>query len=128
VQGWVLPYLIEWVETQGFNAASIRKLRGMAELTDPDLRVPEASVEAAWQLATTLTSDDAVVIALPQMDEPQVDGKNLILSWLDPFMLQTSTNDATGPYHDLVGATSPFSKPNDCSAAGLGTICGTISR
>ena len=60
MQGWVLPYLIEWVETQGFNAAPIRKLRGMAELTDPDLRVPEASVEEAWRLATTLTNDDAV--------------------------------------------------------------------
>ena len=38
VQGWVLPYLINWVETQGLDAASIRKLRGIAELTDPDLR------------------------------------------------------------------------------------------
>ena len=25
VQGWVLPYLIDWVETRGFDAASIRK-------------------------------------------------------------------------------------------------------
>ncbi len=66
MQGWVLPYLIEWVETQGFNAASIRTLRGMAELTDPDLRVPEASVEAAWQLATTLTHDDAVGVHLAE--------------------------------------------------------------
>src|ERR1700752_250232 len=59
VQGWVLPYLIEWVETRGFDAASIRKLRGMAELTDPDLRVPEASVEEACRLGTTLTNDEA---------------------------------------------------------------------
>ena len=66
VQGWILPYLIEWVETQGFDASSMRKLRGMAELTDPDLRVPEASVEAAWQLATTLTNDDAVGVHLAE--------------------------------------------------------------
>ena len=61
-----MPYLIDWVETQGFNAASIRELRGMAELTDPDLRVPEASVEEAWRLATTLTSDDAVGVHLAE--------------------------------------------------------------
>lgn len=66
VQGWVLPYLIEWVETQGVDAASIRQLRGMGELTDPDLRVPEASVEAAWQLASTLTHDDAAGVHLAQ--------------------------------------------------------------
>jgi AraC-like DNA-binding protein len=66
VQGWVLPYLIEWIESQGFDAASLRQLRGMAELTDPDLRVPEASVEAAWHLATSLTHDDAVGIHLAE--------------------------------------------------------------
>jgi AraC-like DNA-binding protein len=66
VQGWVLPYLIEWVETQGFDAASLRKLRGMAELTDPDRRVPEASVEAAWRLAATLTHDDAIGVHLAE--------------------------------------------------------------
>ena len=66
VQGWVLPYLIDWVETRGFDAASIRKLRGMAELTDPDLRLPEASVEEAWRLATTLTNDEAVGVHLAE--------------------------------------------------------------
>lgn len=64
VQGWVLPYLIGWVEQQGIDATSIRKLPGMADLTDPDLRVPEASVEAAWRLATTLTHDDALGVHL----------------------------------------------------------------
>ncbi len=66
MQGWVLPYLIDWVETRGFDAASIRKLRGMAELTDPDLRLPEASVEEAWRLATTLTNDEAVGVHLAE--------------------------------------------------------------
>jgi AraC-like DNA-binding protein len=66
VQGWVLPYLIAWIETQGFDATSIRKLRGMAELTDPDLRVPEASVEEAWHLATTVTNDDAAGVHLAE--------------------------------------------------------------
>jgi AraC-like DNA-binding protein len=65
-----MPHLIAWVERQGFDAAPIRTLRGMAELTDPDMRVPEASVEEAWQLATTLTNDHAIgvhmVEALPR--------------------------------------------------------------
>lgn len=36
----------------------------MADLTDPDLRLPEASVEAAWRLATTLTRNDAIGVHL----------------------------------------------------------------
>lgn len=66
MQGWVLPYLIEWVATQGRDATAIRMLPGMTGLTDPDLRVPEASVEAAWQLATTLTNDEAVGVHLAE--------------------------------------------------------------
>src|SRR4051812_35026187 len=38
----------------------------MAELSDPDRRVPEASVEAAWRLAGTLTHDDAVGVHLAE--------------------------------------------------------------
>jgi AraC-like DNA-binding protein len=60
VQGWVLPHLVAWVDDQGFDGTSIRRLPGLADLTDPDLRVPEASVEAAWRLATTMTGDAAV--------------------------------------------------------------------
>ena len=60
VQGWVLPHLIKWVETQGFDSTSIRRLPGLADLTDPDLRVPEASVEDAWRLATTTTGDAVI--------------------------------------------------------------------
>ncbi len=66
VQGWILPHLIRWVETQGIDTACIRKLPGMADLTDPDLRVPEASVEAAWRLATTLTHDEAIGVHLAE--------------------------------------------------------------
>ena len=60
----MLPHLIGWVEQQGIDATSIRKLPGMANLTDPDLRVPEASVEAAWRLAANLTLDDAFGVHL----------------------------------------------------------------
>jgi AraC-like DNA-binding protein len=60
VQAWLLPYLIAWVESQAFDGASIRRLPGLADLTDPDLRLPEASVEAAWRLAATLTHDEAI--------------------------------------------------------------------
>jgi AraC-like DNA-binding protein len=42
----------------------------LADLMDPDLRVPEASVETAWRLATTMTGDAAIGVhvaeALPR--------------------------------------------------------------
>lgn len=60
VQGWVLPHLVAWVDQQGFDGASIRRLPGLADLTDPDIRVPEASVEAAWRLAATMTGDATI--------------------------------------------------------------------
>jgi len=62
----VLPHLIAWVESQGADSASIRGLLGTADLTDPDLRVPEASVESAWQIAATLTCDDAIGVHLAE--------------------------------------------------------------
>jgi hypothetical protein len=37
-----------------------RAIAGLADLTDPDLRVPEASVETAWRLATTFTGDAVI--------------------------------------------------------------------
>ena len=66
VQGWVLPHLVRWVETQGANAAAIRALPGMADLTDPDVRVPEESAEAAWRLASALTHDEAIGVHLAE--------------------------------------------------------------
>jgi AraC-like DNA-binding protein len=56
--------LIGWVEEQGIDVAPIRRLPGLADLTDPDLRLPEASVEAAWRLASALTHDDAIGVHL----------------------------------------------------------------
>ena len=38
----------------------------MSDLADPDLRVPEASVEAAWRLAATSTHDPAVGVHLAE--------------------------------------------------------------
>jgi AraC-like DNA-binding protein len=66
VQGWVLPHLIAWVETQGFDGTSIRRLPGLADLTDPDTRVPEASAETAWRLATTITGDAVIGVRVAQ--------------------------------------------------------------
>ena len=60
MQAWLLPHLIAWVESQAFDGASIRRLFGRGDLTDPDLRLPEASVEAAWRLAAGLTHDEAI--------------------------------------------------------------------
>jgi AraC-like DNA-binding protein len=65
-QAWLLPHLIALVEREGADAAPIRRLRGLSDLTDPDVRVPEASVEAAWQLAESLTRDAAVGIHLAE--------------------------------------------------------------
>ena len=66
VQGWILPHLIAWVESQGADSASIRGLLGAADLTDPDVRVPETSVESAWQAAAALTQDDAIGVHLAE--------------------------------------------------------------
>ena len=66
MQGWVLPHLIAWVESRGSDSAAIRRLLGTADLTDPDLRMPEASVESAWQIASTLTHDDAIGVHLAE--------------------------------------------------------------
>ena len=62
MQGWVLPYLIDWVQRRGCDTTPIRQLRGLSDLADPDVRVPEASVEMAWRLAATVTHDEAIGI------------------------------------------------------------------
>jgi AraC-like DNA-binding protein len=56
----VLPHLAAWVDSQGFDSASIRRMPGWADLSDPDVRVSEASMETAWRLASTMTGDDAI--------------------------------------------------------------------
>jgi AraC-like DNA-binding protein len=62
----VLPYLIAWVEEQRGDASAIRTLPGMSDLSDPDRRVAESSVEAAWRLAAALTRDPAVGVHLAE--------------------------------------------------------------
>ncbi len=66
VQGWVLPHLIAWVESRGVDASPIRQLFGRTRLVDPDVRVPEATTEMAWRLATTLAGDEALGIHLAE--------------------------------------------------------------
>jgi AraC-like DNA-binding protein len=60
VQGWVFPHLVAWVDNQGFDTTAIRQLLGLADFADPDVRVPEASAESAWRLATNMTGDAAI--------------------------------------------------------------------
>jgi AraC-like DNA-binding protein len=60
----MLTHLIDLVERAGCDSSSIRQLRGLTDLTDPDLRVPEESVETAWSLAATLTRDPSIGIHL----------------------------------------------------------------
>jgi AraC-like DNA-binding protein len=66
MQGWVLPYLIAWVESRNVNASSLRRLFGRTRLVDPDVRIPEAVTEMAWRLAATLTGDEALGIHLAE--------------------------------------------------------------
>jgi AraC-like DNA-binding protein len=60
VRAWVLPHLIAWVESQHVDASPIRRLPGLETLDDPDRRVSERTAESAWELAATLTGDDAI--------------------------------------------------------------------
>ena len=62
VQGWLLPHLIRWVESRGADAAPMRGLFGRTKLVEPSVRITEASAEAAWRLAATLTGDEALGI------------------------------------------------------------------
>jgi AraC-like DNA-binding protein len=66
VHGWVLPHLIAWVEANGCDATSIRQLPGLTDLSDPDLRVPESSVETAWCIAGELTGDSTLGVHLAE--------------------------------------------------------------
>ena len=66
VQGWLLPHLIEWVESRDVNASPIRRLFGQTRLVDPNVRVAEAVTEKAWRLAATLTCDEALGIHLAE--------------------------------------------------------------
>jgi AraC-like DNA-binding protein len=66
VQGWVLPHLVAWVDQQGFDGTPIRRLPGLADLSDPDLRVRESSVESAWRLAASITGDAAIGVHLAE--------------------------------------------------------------
>ena len=62
MQAWVLPHVLTWVERQGGDIAALKRLSLPPNLTDPDLRVPESIVEAAWRLAASLTDDTAIGI------------------------------------------------------------------
>jgi AraC-like DNA-binding protein len=66
VQAWVVPSLVTWLEQQGMDVAGIRRLPGMTDLTDPDRRLPEESVEAVWRQAAAFAQDDAIGIHVAQ--------------------------------------------------------------
>ena len=90
VQGWVLPHLIEWVESRSVNASPIHRLFGRTRLEDPNVRVPEAVTETAWRLAATLTRDEALGIHLAE---------SLPRGALDliEYALRSSSNLGKGP-------------------------------
>ncbi|HEY6509594.1 MAG TPA: AraC family transcriptional regulator ligand-binding domain-containing protein, partial [Vicinamibacterales bacterium] len=64
----MIPLLAAYVTAQGHAADPILQLPGMRgrDLTDPDLRVSEAAAREAWQLAVTITSDEAVGLHMAQ--------------------------------------------------------------
>jgi AraC-like DNA-binding protein len=61
-QGWVLSSLVRWLESRGTDATGIRNLPDAGNLADPDLRVPEKTMAAAWRLAGESTHDEAMGI------------------------------------------------------------------
>ena len=62
----MLPHLIDFVERAGCDSSSIRQLPGLTDLVDPDVRVPETSVETAWRLAASLTRDQSIGVHLAE--------------------------------------------------------------
>ena len=66
VHAWSLPYLLSWVERRGADVSMLRRLLGLSAADDPDARVPERLVQAAWQLAATLTREHAIGILVAE--------------------------------------------------------------
>jgi AraC-like DNA-binding protein len=68
VLGWVIPLLAAYVKDQGHAADPILQLSGIRgrDLTDPDLRVPEAAAREAWRLAMTMTADEAIGVHMAE--------------------------------------------------------------
>lgn len=66
VSGWVLPYLMVLVASEGCDPAPISRLPGLAGLDDPDVRVSERAAQEAWRLASSLTRDPALGVHLAE--------------------------------------------------------------
>jgi AraC-like DNA-binding protein len=68
VLGWVVPLLAAFVKEQGHASDPILQLPGIRgrDLTDPDVRVPEAASREVWRLAMTITGDDAIGLHVAQ--------------------------------------------------------------
>lgn len=62
VLGWVMPHLMAHLTRNGYDADPIRRLPGFVDrdFTDPDVRLPESAAHEAWQMAATMTGDDAL--------------------------------------------------------------------
>ncbi|MDB6020074.1 MAG: hypothetical protein JWR19_4563 [Pedosphaera sp.] len=60
----------------------------------------------------TATSTGTSFTVIPALNAPVFDGSNLVITWPDTSVLQTSTNDVTGPYFDVPDATSPYTNLN----------------
>ena len=58
----MVPLLAAYVKEQGHDARPILQLTGIRgrDLTDPDVRVPEAASREAWRLAMAMTGDEAI--------------------------------------------------------------------
>jgi len=68
VLGWVVPLLAAYVKEQGHDGAPILQLPGIRgrDLSDPDVRVPEAASREAWRLAMAMTADEAIGLHIAQ--------------------------------------------------------------
>lgn len=79
-------------------------LRHATGVTYTNCFASPASPDSRPWLATNDVSN--LVVLGPILGSSQA-GTNLILQWTNPFTLQSSTN-AAGPFHDLTGASSPY--------------------
>ena len=65
VQTWLFPHLIAWLQSQSIDTTPISRLPGLVT-NDPDRRVSESTAEAAWRLASSMTSDAAIGVHLAE--------------------------------------------------------------
>src|SRR5262249_31642498 len=97
-----LPLSYQW-SFQGTDLPGATK----SSLTLPNVQPQSSGIYSVHiaNVSNISTNASAVLIVLEGLNYDVV-GKNLILTWDGPYILQSATNSA-GPYVDIPGSTSP---------------------